>query len=206
MVCLFLADHNGKKEGKICSGCGRYPCIWVGSHHIWVSKWWVLGFCMKPRRVSPLWRRKEVLFVFRRDMCVPENTSQPASVPKGRAQQAVKSNDGKGLPFSSEENTKTRRKNSRRAFAHMKRKRMKVWRKTDTRQSQIGGRQVELLAVRVASCPCLAFARLRPHVHYSAKTSKNPCSLLVKITTDFLGRYLISSNQGLILGRIYCMI
>jgi len=43
----------------------------------------------RPRRVSPQQRRNKVKSVFRRDMCVPENSSRPASVPKGCAQQAV---------------------------------------------------------------------------------------------------------------------
>jgi hypothetical protein len=42
-----------------------------------------------PRRVSPSQRRKKIKYVFRRDMCVPENTSRPSSVPKGRAQRGA---------------------------------------------------------------------------------------------------------------------
>ena len=34
-------------------------------------------------------QRKKMKFVFRRDMCVPENSSRPVSVPEGRAQQAA---------------------------------------------------------------------------------------------------------------------
>ena len=61
----------------------------------------------KPRRVSPSQRRNKVKCVFWRDMCVPENTSQPANVEIVRRrgtiyamQQAAIPNVGKGVPFS----------------------------------------------------------------------------------------------------------
>jgi hypothetical protein len=49
----------------------------------------LLRIVKKPRRVSPPQWRNQIKYVFWRDMCVPENTSRPVSVPEGRAQQAA---------------------------------------------------------------------------------------------------------------------
>ena len=104
------------------------------------------------------------------------------------------------------DNTKARRNHSRRALAHMKRKRMKVWRKTEMRQSNLAPDKWNYLLSERAVIVTPTGVRLRPHVHYNAKSWGNPCSLLVKITRKLLGSYLISSNMGLILARICCMI
>ena len=50
------------------------------------------------------------------------------------------------------DNTKARRNHSRRALAHMKRKRMKVWRKTDTRQWRLAADRWNYLLSEWASC------------------------------------------------------